>query len=79
MVNWRALIVNLWPGILATTGSAIAMALGAATIATSMLAWRRAMGTYFPSLSRQILVAAMASIIASPHSHFHGTVLLLAL
>ncbi len=78
MVNWRALLTNLWPGIPDATGSVLTMALGATTILASLLAWR---GPWEPDSSRfprQMLVATLATLVASPHSHFAGMVLMLA-
>jgi len=78
MINWRAVLIHLWPSIPDSTGSFLTLVLGAATVLATLLAWQ---GEWLPSSPRfalQMLVLTMATIVASPHSHFHGTVLLLA-
>lgn len=77
MANWRALLMNRWPAIPEALGAILVPALGAGTAAFSLLAWRGAWDPASPRFPRQMLVTAMATIIASPHSHFHGAVLLL--
>ncbi|MCL4369939.1 MAG: DUF2029 domain-containing protein [Chloroflexi bacterium] len=78
MINWRALLLALWPGIPDSLGSALMLGLGAATVLASLLAWRGEWNPASPRFPRQMLVAVLATLVASPHSHFHGTVLLLA-
>ena len=78
MVNWRALLANLWPDLLPATGSAPVLALGAVTALASLLAWRGRWDPTSPRFPRQMLALTLATILATPHSHFHGTVLLLA-
>ncbi|HEX2924337.1 MAG TPA: glycosyltransferase family 87 protein [Chloroflexota bacterium] len=78
MVNWRAILIHLWPGLSDSVGSALVLALGAGTVSLALVSWR---GPWRPSSAAfllQIQALLLASIIASPHSHFHGTVLLLA-
>ncbi len=78
MINWRAMLVNLWPGVPDSVGAALMMGLAAVTILVSLLAWRGEWDPLSPRFPRQMLVVVLATLIASPHSHFHGTVLLLA-
>ncbi len=78
MVNWRAVLVNLWPGIPDSLGAAMMMALAGATVLASLLVWRGEWDPTSPRFPRQMLVVVLATLIATPHSHFHGTVLLLA-
>lgn len=78
MANWRALLMNLWPGISEEAGAALVIALALATAAFSLLAWRGEWDPASPRFPRQMLVTVLGAIIASPHSHLHGTVLLLA-
>ncbi len=78
MVNWRALLLNLWPGIPETSGSILVLALGTGTALLSLLVWRGHWDAASPSFPRQMLATVSAALIASPHSHFQGTVLLLA-
>lgn len=78
MINWRSMLMNLWPGIPETTGANLTFVLGAATLLVSLLVWR---GPWEPDSHRfagQMLVATIAALLAAPHSHFHGAVMLLA-
>ncbi|MCL4369938.1 MAG: DUF2029 domain-containing protein [Chloroflexi bacterium] len=78
MVNWRGLLMNLWPGLPGAMGSILVMVLGAGTALISLLAWRGEWNPSSPCFARQVLVTILATLIAIPHSHFHGLVLLLA-
>ncbi len=78
MINWRGLLINLWPSVPEATGSVLMVVLGLVTALVSLLAWR---GDWDPSSSRfprQMLATVVATLLAIPHSHFHGLVLLLA-
>jgi hypothetical protein len=77
MVNWRAVLVNLWPDLSESAGSLLVTGLGGATLLASLLVWR---GGWEPGSRRfalQMLVATTAALVASPHSHLHGIALLL--
>ncbi len=78
MVNWRPVLMLAWPGIPEATGSALLLLLEAATALGSLLAWRGRWDPSSPRFALQMLVTAMATILVAPHSHFHGTILLLA-
>ncbi|MCL4531844.1 MAG: hypothetical protein M1582_01395, partial [Actinobacteria bacterium] len=77
MANWRGLLMSLFPGIPETAGGVLVLGLGAATVLLSLSVWRGSWSPSSPRFGQQMLVAALATVIASPHSHFHGTVLLL--
>jgi hypothetical protein len=77
MVNWRALLMNLWPGLPGEAGDLLVLGLAGATMSVSLLVWR---GQWDPASSRfplQIMVTVIAAVVASSHSHFHGTALAL--
>jgi hypothetical protein len=78
MVNWRAMLLNLWPDVPDNVGAALVLLLGGATILVALLAWRGEWAPGSPLFARQMLVLTLATILASPHSHFHGAVLMLA-
>lgn len=78
MVNWRALVVAAWPEIPGSVGSSIVYALGGVTVLASLLAWRGEWDPRSPRFPLQVLALTLAGILASPHSHLHGTVFLLA-
>jgi len=77
MVNWRNLLWHIWP-----TGSTgelqILLLLEIATVLLALVAWS---GEWDPGSVRfadQALAAVLATLVAAPHSHIHGAVLLLA-
>ncbi len=78
MVNWRGVVVHLWPGVPEATGYALMLALGGATVLASLLVLRGPWKPSSPRFGLQMLALALATIVVSPHSHFHSTVLLLA-
>ncbi len=78
MVNWRGFLINRWPGISEQTGVMLMGGSGALSILLSLLAWRGKWDPSSPRFPRQMLVTAIATLLAIPHSHFHGLVLLLA-
>ena len=78
MINWRALIMGLAPDLPETAGSALMLTAGAATGLLTLLAWRGDWDPESPIFPIQLLVTVLATIIATPHSHFYGTVLALA-
>lgn len=77
MVNWRSLLLNVWPAVPEALGFALMLALAAATVLASLLAWRGRWDPTSPRFPRQMLVLMLATVLASPHSHYYGMVLLL--
>lgn len=78
MANWRALLLHLLPGLPEQSGLLLTWGLGGATLLLSLLVWRGSWEARSPHFPLQMLVTVAAALIASPHSHLHGTVLLLA-
>ena len=77
MMNWRGLLINLLPGIPGELGSQLVLVLGALTMLAALPALK---GEWDPSswlFPRQMLIVMLATLIAVPHSHFHGSVLAL--
>lgn len=77
MVNWRGFLVNVWPGIPGDVGSALMLILDALTAGASLLVWRGLWEPGSPRFAWQFLATTIATILISPHSNFHGMVLLL--
>ncbi|MCL4532440.1 MAG: DUF2029 domain-containing protein [Actinobacteria bacterium] len=77
MINWRAIIINLWPAVPEAAGSGLVLGLGAATVLGALLAWRGAWDPKSRRFALQMLLTATAVTLASPHSHLHGMALLL--
>ncbi|HEX2924334.1 MAG TPA: hypothetical protein VHS28_09935 [Chloroflexota bacterium] len=78
MVNWRALLLSFWPQIPEDAGRQLVTALGLITALLSLLVWSGPWDAASPRFPRQVLALLIATIVASPHSHFHGMLLLLA-
>lgn len=78
MVNWRTLLANVWPALPPDTVSTLVLVLGIATVLISLLAWRGDWGPASDRFPRQVAALTLATLLATPHGHFHGTVLLLA-
>lgn len=77
MVNWRAVVVHLVPGIPEDLGTSGMTALAVATVVAALGVWRGTWDPSSPRFARQMLVLTVAAILASPHSNFHGLTLLL--
>lgn len=78
MANWRGLLVNVWPDIPDAVGSVLILVLGAVTVLLVLPVWQGEWNPASPRFARQMLATILATVIAAPHSHFHGSALLLA-
>lgn len=77
MINWRAVIANLWSTAPETAGSALVLLLAAATLGASLFAWKGHWDPASPRFPLQMLALAAATVVAAPHSHLHGVTMLL--
>lgn len=78
MINWRSLLMHAWPGIPGDVGSSAVLGLGVATALASLLVWRGEWDPTSPRFARQMLAVTLATVVVSPHSHFHGAALVLS-
>jgi hypothetical protein len=78
MVNWRSMLMHVFPGISASMGSALVYILGGLTGLIALWTFRGKWDATSPLFARQMSIVTLATIILSPHSHFNGAVLLLA-
>ncbi len=76
MVNWRALVLRLFPSISAETGVALILLLGAATIACTALVWRGRWEPRDPSFPAKMTLLLLATLLANYHSHGYGAAIL---
>ncbi|HEX2924338.1 MAG TPA: glycosyltransferase family 87 protein [Chloroflexota bacterium] len=77
MVNWRAALQVLWPGIPDDIGSTLVLLLGVVTLLSTLAAWRGRWDPTSPRFPAQVMVLMAGTLLASPHSHFHGLALLI--
>ena len=77
MINWRALLLALAPGLPDGPGLLLTNALAAATVLAALAAWRGPWRPGMPLFRRQVLAATAAVLLAAYHSHIHGAALLL--
>jgi hypothetical protein len=78
MINWRSVVLSLWPDIGDTPGMTWTLVAAAVTVAVALLAWRgpwRPTSPRFPALVASLLIATM---LASHHSHPYGATILIA-
>jgi hypothetical protein len=76
MINWRALILAVWPRISEARGVALTMALSVATVVVSAAALR---GPWQPRSERftaGVTLLLLGTLLANYHSHGYGAVLL---
>lgn len=77
MVTWWARLLSLWPRVPDGAGSVLVWILGISTLLASLRAWR---GLRDPGSSRfpvHGVALKVATLLASPHSHFNGLALLI--
>ena len=76
MINWRSLIIWLWPHVSDESGMLLEMLLSGGTILVTVLAWQ---GVWAPREQRfplLISITLIATLLANHHSHQHGGALL---
>lgn len=78
MINWRSLLMHLLPGLPESTGSFLMLLLGGITVLIALLVWRGRWEPSSPRFAGQTLALTLATLIAVPHSHFHGLAMLAA-
>jgi Glycosyltransferase family 87 len=76
MINWRALVLYVFPDIRSDQGAALVTALSAATIAVVLYFWRDRWDPQSSKFAPRFAVLAFAAVITSYHSHPHGAPLL---
>ena len=77
MINWRAVLINLFPGLPPARGSVLTTVLSVTTLAALPLVWR---GPWNPRAHRfalQISATLGITLLVAYHSHVHGAALLL--
>jgi len=78
MVNWRALLVLLWPDVGSATGIVIVTVLGVLTLVPLVVRIRKTATPNEEGTSLECALVLMATVLVSYHSHAHGILLLLA-
>jgi hypothetical protein len=77
MINWRALLLHVFPALPDRVGFLLTNALALITIGGALLAWKRAERRREDPFGWPLLIATAATLLASYHSHVHGAALLL--
>lgn len=77
MMNWRGLLVNLFPSLSDTPGFMLTTVLEVVTAGVVLLAWRGPWNPSDPRFAARMLVTLAGTLLASYHNHLHGAVLLL--
>jgi hypothetical protein len=77
MINWRAIILALRPGIDDERGLVLFGVLSLLTMLASLLPWRGAWAPEAPSFAPRFCLLTLATLISSYHSHLHGAALLI--
>jgi len=78
MVNWRAVVIALLPGEPGELGSTVVLVAGVITVLISLAVWKGEWEPSSPRFARQMSAAALAVLVATPHSHLVGATLALA-
>jgi hypothetical protein len=76
MINWRALVLAIRPGIGEQTGLIVVLALSLLTILVSLTLWRGPWEPKAPSFAPRFCLLVIATLLTSYHSHLHGAALL---
>jgi hypothetical protein len=77
MMNWRALILAVRPGIDDERGQVLFAALSVLTIAACLLPWRGAWNPQDSAFAPRFCALTLGTLISSYHSHLHGAALLI--
>jgi Glycosyltransferase family 87 len=77
MMNWRAVVLAVRPGIGEVSGQAIVWTLSIATMLVGLLPWRGKWEPQSRTFAPRFAVLTLAALISSYHSHPHGAALLI--
>lgn len=76
MINWRSVILDLYPSIYGRNGTLLTLALAAATLFSLAWVWRGEWNPNAVDFPVKVLLTLLGTLIASFHSHPYGAVLL---
>jgi Glycosyltransferase family 87 len=76
MINWRSLILWLWPQVSDQSGMMLELFLSGVTVLVTALAWRGPWEPHQPRFAIQMSLTLLATLLANHHSFQHGAVLL---
>lgn len=76
MINWRSVILDMYPEIYWRSGMLLTLALAAATLFLLAWVWRGRWNPQSADFPVKILLTLIGTLIASFHSHPYGVVLL---
>jgi hypothetical protein len=76
MINWRAIVLAVRPGIGDQAGVALVGLLSLATMAACLWPWRKQWDPDAPAFGTRFCLLTLGALITSYHSHLHGAALL---
>lgn len=76
MINWRSIILEVYPTIYGPSGTKLAMALVGLTACALAWVWRGSWNPRSADFPVKILVTLLGTLIASFHSHPYGAVII---
>jgi hypothetical protein len=77
MMNWRAIVLALRPGIGEQAGQLIVWILSLLTMLAGLLVWRGKWAPESPRFAARFCALSIAALVGSYHSHPHGAALLI--
>ncbi len=77
MMNWRAIVLALRPGIGEATGQLLVWTLSLLTMLAALLLWRGRWNPTSDTFGPKFAALSIAALVGSYHSHVHGAALLI--
>jgi hypothetical protein len=77
MMNWRAIVLAVRPGIGEGLGLALVWSLSVLTMLVALLVWRGKWEPEAPSFAPRFCALTLGALVGSYHSHPHGAALLI--
>lgn len=77
MISWRALVINLLPGLGSAAGLVLMGLLSLASLTVLPVVWRGSWQPRSPRFARQMTATMIVTLLVAYHSQLHGAVLLM--
>jgi hypothetical protein len=76
MINWRSLVLHVFPNISDSSGRMLTLVLGGATVMGAALAWRGPWDPAERDFPGKVVLLLLATLLTNFHSHGYGAVVL---